>query len=1382
MISLPAFNQNEDYRFSRLDMHNGLSHNLVNCIYKDVNGFIWIGTMSGLNKFDGYTCKIFKYNELDSTSIYEDEVSGIFEGPGRNLWIKTRNRFNILDPSTEKFDRRPESFLQQHGLPSTGLNSILKNDNSYFFIYADKGVYRLDSGIAAAFLLSGTGVSVLAPSFIADAQFDSKGFLWVVFQSGLLKKLDILKNEIVIETQKLQQLDTRSPLYYNMFIDNSDELWFFANSKLEGVYWYDPLKNAIKHFTKDTGPCRLNNDLIRSIMQDERGLIWIGTDHGGINIIDKEKQSITYVTNKEGDEKSLSQNCIITLYRDNLGIMMAGTFKQGINFYSKDIIRFPLYKKNSSNISSLPYNDVNCFAEDEKGNLWIGTNGGGLIFFDRKKNIFRQYKHDRHHENSLSNDVIVSLCIDHQKKLWIGTYFGGMQCFDGRIFKSYHHNDADPTSIADERIWRIYEDDENNLWVGTFDGGLDRLDRGKNIFYHHNKSMRNSIRSNYISSIADDSNGRLWLGTDKGIELFDKRSGNSAHYTNAKHKLVNENVSCLLLDHKKNLWAGTREGLAVLQPGKKEFSFFRTREGLPDNVILCIQEDKENNLWVSTPNGLSRILVNQEGSDIAITCANYDKSDGLQGRSFNEKSSFITKAGELIFGGANGFNLFKSSEIKSGNNIPSIVFTDFRLFNQNVQVGERINNTVVLKKIISETNEITLPHNQNDFSIQFAALSFINTEMTRYAYMLEGFDKTWITTDGNTRKATYANLGPGTYSFRVKASNDAGIWNEKNIPLKIIILPPFWKTPLAYLLYGFILVVVLLFARRMTIQKARMRFELEQERKEIHRLHELDMMKIRFFTNINHELKTPLSLILSPIEKLIKNPNDPDPQKEYHLIYRNTRRLLNMVNQLFDFRKMEANELKLNSSANDIIKFLKDISHSFTDLAERKHIDFSFESNIAYYNTVFDQDKIERVLFNLLSNAFKFTPENGKIRVMVNDASGIGEEALLEIKIKDNGIGIAPANHEKIFDLFFQSDIPQSMLNQGSGIGLSIVKQFVKMHSGTITVESEPGRGSCFVVLLPLKEIITAPENLLFIEKKMNEIEKAEPVGSENNPMAGNNAIVQTDRKKPIVLLVEDNEEFRFYLKDNLQLYFTIVEASDGKAGWQKALALHPDLVLSDVSMPEMDGIALCKKIRDDQRTRQVPVILLTAMAGEELQIKGLEKGATDFMTKPFNFEILLSKIKNMLQYNETIKQTYQKQIQANPAEIALESEDQKFIRRALDLVEKNIDNPDFSVEDLSAALYCSRATLYKKLLELTGKTPIEFVRLIRLKRAAQLLEKSQLPVSEIAYKVGFNNPKYFAKYFKAQFNMPPSSYKAEKERKKMNNTIPDNGFPLEVD
>jgi signal transduction histidine kinase/ligand-binding sensor domain-containing protein/DNA-binding response OmpR family regulator len=1344
--------QQPDFHFRHLDFSNGLSHNQVTAIYKDSRGFMWFGTMSGLNRYDGYVIKTFHHSVKDSTSLNDDYISKIAGGPFNKLWIQLRTGFTIYDPVTEKFERGADKFLQQLGLPGAGLTDIVQAGAGYWFVFRDSGLYYYEHNKPVISLLRNKS---LPPFTIADVKTDSKNNVWIVYTNALIEKIDAASKKVIGRTTGLQQKLSGRNSFYHLFIDSQNECWIYAGGVFNGAYRVNMTNNTVEHIAKDEGTAILSSNIIMSMAEDNKGLLWIATDHGGLNILDKRNMRVRVVLNKEGDDKSLTQNSLTEVYKDDFGIMWVGTYKQGINFYQEGINRFPLYTHQESDASSVPFNDVNRFAEDAKGNIWIGTNGGGLIYFDRAQNTFKQFRHDKANNNSLCNDVIVSLCVDHNNILWIGTYYGGLDSYDGKTFKHYRHNNKDTNSLADDRVWEIYEDKNNNLWIGNFEAGLERFDPLTKKFIHYKPGAPNAVHAGYISSITEDRQGNLWVGTSYGIDVKFRGSPSFKQLLSTSTGLSNDNVNTVFQDSRDAIWIGTRDGLNIYNARNNSFQVFRKEDGLPDNTILDIAEDNAGHLWISTPNGISRMTYKDSGKGYIINCLNYDRLDGLQEKQFNQNAVLKTSSGELIFGGAKGFNLFNPAQLKINNHAPAVVLTGLQVFNQEIVAGEKIGNHVVLQKAISETEEIRLKYDQNIFSLEFAALSYINARKNKYAYRLKGFNNNWLYSDGSLRKVTYTNLDPGKYTFYVKASNEDGIWNEKGIAVNIIILPPFWKTPLAYFLYALLVVCILIVARRMVIHRARTRFALEQERKEAQRMHEVDMMKIRFFTNMSHEFRTPLSLIITPVERIISSATEPSLQLQYQLIHRNARRLLNLVNQLLDFRKMEVHELKLNPAKGDIIQFIKETCYSFTDIAEKKQIRFSYNGPSVILHTQFDHDKLERVLFNLLSNAFKFTAENGEVAVealIVKKSAG----PLLEIKVKDTGIGIPADRLEKIFERFFQHTIPGTIINQGSGIGLAITKEFVHLFNGTIHVESTEFKGSCFTVLLPLRELKTPVEAAG--DNTAGTVMEADANVGEAINMAGQRG---QRRKKFTILLVEDSEDFLFYLKDNLLEYYNIITAVNGKEGWQKTLSGHPDIIVSDIIMPGATGIELCHKIKNDRRTKHIPVVLLTALTGEEQQLRSIETGASDYLTKPFNSELLLSKIKNLLLQQQALRKTFTKKVDIQHAETDMESErpDEKFVQHVVSIVEKNISNSNFSVEDLSRALFMSRSAVYKKMFVLTGKTPIESIRAIRLEKAARLLQKTNKTVAEVAYETGFNNPKYFSKCFKTHFGVLPSAY-----------------------
>jgi signal transduction histidine kinase/ligand-binding sensor domain-containing protein/DNA-binding response OmpR family regulator len=1367
--------QNSVYQFSHLDITNGLSINQVSSIYKDANGFMWFGTIGGLNRYDGYKFRVFKHTANSPNSLINNAVKSIFEGPGGKIWIKTNSGLSIYNSVTEKFSNNIADELAGYKVLTDHLYSIKKDrQGNFWFLTNNEGLYYYHPKDNTTIFFSSfnKSASALHSNMVTDVVVDNNNFVWLIYADGVIDKFDTRTNTIVSSSNKLANVNNNKTELYSGTLDNNNNLWLFATESPLGVYRYNLSTNALDHFSTETGEIRLNYNVISSIILGDDKKIWIGTDHGGINLIDPVNNSIQYLLNKDDDSKSLQGNSVV-LYKDNTGIIWAGTFKQGISYYHKSIIQFPIIRHYLSDSKSLPYEDVDCFADDSKGNLWIGTNGGGLINYNSVTKKYTQFKHDTKDPNSLTNNIVISLCIDHEHKLWIGTYFGGLDCFDGSKFIHYRHNDNIPSSISDDRVYSIIEDSSLKLWVGTFAGSINIFNRTSNSFLHPDYQML----SNYTAVVYEDKQKNIWIGRDKGIDFIKRGTGKVRHYVNQPYNpnsLVANDVNSIIQDSKGIFWFGTKDGLSILDAQANKFYNLNEAKGLPGNDVLKILEDNNGKIWISTANGLASIKAIKTGNDYKFRINKFDESDGLQGREFNAYAAFKTQKGQLIFGGAHGFNLFNPESITVAKRKPQLVFTDFQLFNKSIAVGDTISGNVVLKSSITATKNLTLSHNENDFSIEFADCEYFNPDKIVYQYKLEGFDTQWLSTQNITRKATYTNLDAGDYTFKVRAANINDPENTSTITLAIKVLPPFWKSSFAYMLYVVLITCLLFYIRHRGILKLKKEFKLKEdkleeerkianEREEARRMHQLDLMKIKFFTNVSHEFRTPLSLILSPIDDLIKTTDDAGKQHHLGMIKRNGKRLLNLVNQLLDFRKMEYNELKIYLKKGDIIKFIKEVSSSFTDVAHQKQIQYLFESEIDSFITNFDHDKIERILFNLLSNALKFTPSGGYISVMLSisvpDIS-VPEQKMLEIKVIDTGIGILKENQEKIFERFFQDSMPESLLNQGSGIGLSITKEFVKMHGGTIEIESEPDYGTCFIINLPVGD--QYEEQLVALPKQEEPLPALiKNTDDEHNPT-----------KKQAILLIEDNDDLRFYLKDNLKHSFHIIEAVNGKDGWQKALALHPKLIVSDISMPEMNGLELCKKIRGDNRTASIPIILLTALIGQDDQLAGLNSGANDYLVKPFNFEILLSKIHGLLRIQQTYKKTYQKQVEIRAQDIVVVSEDEKFLKNALACIENNITNPNFSVEELSRHLNLSRVSLYKKLLTLTGKTPVDCIRTIRLKRAVQLLEKSKLSIANVAYEVGFNNAAYFAKVFREEFGMLPSEYIIEMRSKEKEETV----------
>jgi len=1375
------FAQENVYQFSHLDISNGLSDNQVNAIYKDQKGFMWFGTTAGLSRYDGHEFKIFQHNSKDSTSLPDGYIVNIFGGPEKELWIKSNRGFSIYYPLTEKFERFQNKHFQKYKIPGGYLREIKTNNRGSFYFYIEnQGIFCYDSKseTTTSYTPKSDVLNSLSSGIISDFIEDLKGNLWVIHANGVLEKFNLKQQKVTSRYFDVKNRLGTQENYFNLklSLDAEGNVFIYSPGDLFGLYYLNVASDKFHYFGKKQDHSGLSSKNVGSVLEGEDGKIWIGTDHGGVNILDKRTNTFTYILSREDDQRALSDNSIGSLYKDSSGIIWMGTSKKGIYYYHKSIYKFPRNQYLTGNNSL--QKDVNAFVADNKGNLWIGTNGSGLIHLNRSTGEIKTYRNNPENDNSLSSDIVVSLCVDPSGVLWIGTFLGGLNSFDGQKFTHFKRT-SEPSSLSDNRIFALLEDSSNRLWVGTLNGGLDLFDRSTGKFRHFNPSVKNTLNAYGISYLYEDKNKNIWIGTTAGVNILDGKTSKVKQLVNDPkntNSLVQNDINSIVEDGRGWIWIGTREGISIYNPTTGSFNNLSEDTGLPENTVFALLEDPDHHIWYSSRKGLYKISVIAQGKSYKFQYSKYNKSDGLQNTQFNFNAAYKTKAGELIFGGPNGFNIFRASQIQNIQSPSALAMTELEVFYHKVHVGENLNGRIILPESITALKNLALTYKENIFSLQFALLNYFAPHKITYKYNLEGFDDRWLTVPSEIRKATFTNLDPGEYTFHVKAFNESDTIPIAESQLKITILPPFWRTTWAYLLYAFAICFLLLFIRNRGINKLRREFALvqeriqarqlrEQDRKEAERLRELDLLKIKFLTNLSHEFRTPISLILAPVDKLLIEAREKERHGQLSMIKRNARRLLNLVNQLLDFRKMEEQELQLNRSDGEIVSFIKEATESFYDLAERKQIKLTFKSAIDNLYVSYDHDKVERILFNLLSNAFKFTPSGGNVSVELQTLPNptADGKVLLELKVIDSGIGIPKDKQEIIFERFFQNETSAAILNQGSGIGLSITKEFVKMHGGEITVESEPGLGSCFTAHLRV-----ALASLAVLEEKDAECADwpGEGKSDKKNEVKESTGERLRTKNAPVILLVEDNEDFRFYLKDNLRVFYKIEEASNGKEGWQKALALHPDLIVSDISMPEMNGNELCEKIKSDVRTRHVPIILLTALTTEEEQIKGLETGANDYMTKPFNFEILHSKIKNLLTLHQTFKRTYTRQINIASPEMEIESDDAKFLNAALLYIEENLHNPQLSVEDLSRHIAMSRVSLYKKCLKVTGKTPVDFIRSVKLEKAAVLLEKSNKTIAEICYMVGFSTPNYFAKSFKAKYNVLPSEYIVEKRNK----------------
>ena len=1004
---------------------------------------------------------------------------------------------------------------------------------------------------------------------------------------------------------------------------------------------------------------------------------------------------------------------------------------------------------------SLRGNAISQMIEDPTGNIWIGTEDEGLNVFDINTKRFTNYSLNTP-GIKLSYHNLHALLYDNNE-IWVGTFGTGLNVINlsTKKVRSYRKSLSDINSLSDDGVFSIYKDKSDNIWVGTIIG-LNVFNRKKNNFTRINAL---DLASTYIYDIIDDNKGNVWFASyEKGLYRYNIKSGKWKNYRNNpsnRSSLSYDKVISLWCDSKDRIWIGTEGGgLCRYLYKTDDFITYDKKEGLPNNVIYSIKDDNKGNLWFTTNNGLVRF--NPDNKKIKV----FKKSDGLQSDQFNYKSGLKTRDGQLYFGGINGFNSFYPDSFKFNKIIPPVVFTDFQLFNK--EVGIRVKGSP-LKQAIRFTHQITLSHDQSTLSFEFVALSYIAPYNNIYAYKLENFDPQWNYI-GNENKISYTSLPPGEYTFRVKASNNDGIWNEAGAAIHIKVLPPWWKSTFALFSYITILIISIVAFERYLIKisedKHRHKIRRLKEEKE----REMSQMKIDFFTNIAHEIRTPLTLISGPLQRLITSNNGSNEVKEeYSLMHKNVNRLLLLVNQLLDFRKIEQDHYRLNLSYTNLIELLQSVYECFIPLAHQNSINFKFNYNQEHFIFNVDNEAITKIVSNLLSNAFKFAKT--EIELSFDFVQNESEDSFLEIRVKDDGNGIPSEKLDKIFLPFYQVGDSEKVKVPmgGTGLGLAFARSLVELHKGSLFANSELGKGSEFIMRIPVD---STTQNPIPENQETSVLDYNIVAGYVDNNLDTPIATESTDHTQhlPEIIIVEDNGDLCNFLKSSLQKEYAVTVAPNGSVAYKLIGERSFDLIISDIMMPEMDGIELCTKIKNDLRTSHIPVILLTAKANISSKIEGLEHGADAYVEKPFVLEHLKAQIFNLLENRARLKVTFARQPFVDTAIISHSKTDEHFMEKTREIIYKHIDDFDFSIDEFATLLNMSRSGLHKKVKALSGYSPIDFIRVIRLKRAAEMLASGEYRINEVCYAVGFNTPSYFAKCFQQQFGILPKDFNLKTE------------------
>ncbi|GHE35291.1 two-component regulator propeller domain-containing protein [Sphingobacterium griseoflavum] len=1352
-LHLTSLGQEWPVSFQRYYSKDGLSSNTIYAILRDSYGFIWLGTEDGLTRFDGSSYKVYRYDANVEEGLQTNHITSLCEDAKGQIWIGTNG--GGLSFYDRKMDEIKAYTHTPEGRPiSTAITALStdKNGNVWVCSYGAVFVINVRNPSQPCSEAYKKIQQIFSGAVSRYVYRDRSNNMWLSADGSIYKFSSDLK--AVKHDELLEQNTSNANAFEITAIteDTRGRIWAGSGN---GLFYLDQDGAVFTRFNHSNGKMGADNRMVYALAVDDKGGLWVGTDNG-LDVIDTDDFTVRTFLPKPMDIRSLSHKSIRSIHVDPYGIYWVGTFQGGLSKYDTNLSQFNLKSVDILHDQSSGKNMITSFAE-YGDRVLVGTDGAGVFQYVRASDHLKPL-HIGRAANKKFEDLTVMTLERGSENLWIGTYQDGLFQLDLKKDKITHYPaGAQANQLTNPDIFCLKSDRYGRLWIGTNGGGINVLDAGGSIAKYTAATRGTqgypNPPGNFIRAFAEDKRGNMWIATyGSGVSMYNSEGRINHFFDKEKNNLPSNYVLSIHIDARQRIWIGTNgNGIGLLRPGQDQFESLSEKDGLINGVIQSIVEDKSGRIWFSTNKGLSCYDPDNR------VFKNYTRSAGLQEGAFMLGSGLILSDGEMFFGGQNGFNHFYPNQLKMNTNRAIVAFTDLRIDNKIIQPSQ----DGILTQSLLTAQEIHLEHKQN-FSISFTALNLTVPEDNQYQYRLEGVDKDWIPA-GKERSAYYTNLDPGKYVFQVRASNNDGVWNDEIKSIDVFVAPPWWRTAYAYVFYVILFFAILFFIRDRGIRRLKQKFALEQERiqakqqieqqqREAETRHELDRMKIKFLTNLSHEFRTPISLIVGPVDNLLAMESSNKRSTELSLIKRNARRLLNLVNQLLDFRKMEEHEVKLHRAEGNFVAFIEEVFQSFKDMAMSKGIDYSFATTKKDLYCVFDPDKVERILFNLIANAFKFTPKGGDIAVSLINVVTEGDQVRVYVQVKDTGIGIPEKEQQAIFESFFQHETQGNVLNQGTGIGLSIVKTFVNMHQGDIEVHSSVGNGSAFLFNLLLDRAREIP---------------CDNVVSEESDQIYETGNMEVDViQKPSVLIVEDDEDFRCFLKESLERDYQVYEASNGKEGWQKALFHHPNIVVSDVQMPLMNGMELALNLKQDKRTKHIPVILLTASQVENGLICGLESGAIDYITKPFDNAMLFAKINSLLILNQAFKDVYSRQVSMVGPELEIVSEKDKFLQNVLSYVYANMDNPQLSVESLSAHLAISRASLYNRLLEYSGMTPVDFIRSAKLERAALLLEKSDKNIAEIAYETGFANPNYFTKVFKSKYQMTPSEFISAKKTK----------------
>jgi len=1303
------------YLFHHLSTDEGLSNSNVRTILKDSYGFLWIGTESGLNRYDGYGFKVYTEKPGGSNSLWANEILGLQEDGLGNIWISSVYGYTVYNRDKDCFLTDIANLLQSLGIQVDRNYKVYVDKKQDLWVLSGQKAFFYDTRKKTLKVFS---IKVHIDEVVTTDLSDNGECLYGLLKSGVLWQID----KFTGEQTSIDLLDYFKPEiladYNQIYIDSRYGIWLYS-WKIDEIIYRERTNRDWRKLVLNSSVKAETNSVL-GILDDGYGRIWIGTDHKGLFIYDRANEPITNLLHDPETNSSIASNNVGCLYQDNNGIIWMGHNKKGISFYHDSFDKFV-------NIEHAECKDISAILEDRQGNVWLGTDGNGLYLTEKtKKSKIRKLP--------MPNNAIVSLLEDRKGRIWIGTYLNGLYCYENGQFS---HFTKENSKLAANDIWNLKEDRYGNFWIGFLGGGIQCLRSDKKSF----DSLINACEDvKFALDIHYDGGDKLYVGTVFGLCIIDITTGNHTIYMG--NKKGNQQFKQMLIgsvyeDGNDHIWLGHSQGLTVWDLKKDTLYYYDKKSGLCDNIIRGIVEDNNGKIWVTTSNGISVLSAERDiQGAMRITSRNFSTKDGLKTNYFNNHSIYKLKNGDILLGGTEGYTIVNPNKLAGKDQLPAkVIFTGLSLANNNIQVDSLYNGHKLLEHSMEHTSKITFSYKDKVIALQFATGDLLNADKVRYVYKMDGFNDQWLPTQEN--RIVFSSLNPGDYKLFIKACNSDGVWNDEATVMDITVTPPFYISNWAITMYVFIFIGLITFIiyrtrkhHRAKLERQRLQLKQEQETN-------LNEMKLRFFTNVSHDLRTPLTLILTPLQTVLRGHLDDGLRKTLNTVNKNAEQLLQLINALLDFRKLDVGAESLRLQARDFVHFIRELCVSFQAYAKDRHMDFTFSSEMEILSMQFDPDKVQKVMFNLLSNAFKYTPDGGSIKVHI-----FQETDLVGVSVSDSGQGISNEDKKHVFERFYQASQKQEIT--GSGIGLHIVSEYVHMHGGTVAVSDNEPQGSVFTIKLPVQEI-SIPE-----EYPLEKVPEEEPFEQEEDQHLPSN---------PVLLIVDDNRDFCEFMADSLSDEYSVLVAFNGQEALEQLRKNDVNIVVSDVMMPVMSGTELCTRIKTNIEWSHIPVILLTARTAEEYQLEGLELGADDYLTKPFNFNVLKLRIRKFLEWTEKCHISFSQKMDVAPGEITITPLDEQLIEKAIKVVEDHISDTEFSVEEFGAAVGLSRSHLYKKLMSITGKGPAEFIRTIRLKRGRQLLGKSQMQIAEIAYAVGFNSPKRFTINFKSEFGLSPSEY-----------------------